>query len=166
MGFRDKLNSPIFTVLAILLIGAGVVLFIKRSTGNPYKNFGDTVWVYNLDTGELIRMANEDAIPPIRLSDGTGYKAVVFSCGQDGSGEPQVAYLSKYTPEAVEALGDDGVIDSSNFWVEMNPARSTLIATVESAKQDQWIPATTANIDKLLSRAVSVCGGVYQIVRP
>jgi len=166
MSFRDKLNSPAFGISVVVLFVAAAVMFIVKSSGGGFKGFGDILWVYNIDTEELSKMPKESAIAPVQLDDGTGYTAIVYRCGDGSSGEDQVAYLSKYTPQAVQALGEDGVINEANSWVVLNPARSELIATVEGAKQDQWVPATMGNTDRFLMVAKNSCGGRYRIQLP
>ncbi len=166
MDIRGKLNSPAFGISVVVLFAATAVMFIVRASGSGFEGFGDILWVYNMDTGELTKMPKEKAISPIQLDDGVGYTAIVYSCGDDKSGEKHVAYLSKYTPRAHKALGTDGVINESNAWVVLSPARSEVIATVEAAKQDQWMPATMGNTEKLLRQASNGCGGNYRIQLP
>jgi len=159
MSLRDKINSPVFGTSVVIIFGVAAVIFIIQSSGNSYAGFGDTLWVYNIDTESLTKISKEKAIPPIQLEDGTGYTARVYSC--DG-GEYQVAYIKKYTPQAFKALGDELVIDGNNAWVVLSPARSELIATVEAAKNDKWMPGTYGNVEKLINQAKNGCGGEYK----
>lgn len=149
-----------------VVFAAAAGFFIYSSSSNGFQEFGEIQWVYNIDTGDLTTIAKEKALPPIQLDNGTGYIAIVYTCGSEGSGEKQVAYLSKYTPQAHQALGESGVINEGNSWVLLNPARSELIATVEGAKQDKWVPATMGNKEKMLMRALNGCGGTYRIQLP
>lgn len=159
MSLRDKINSPIFGTSVVIIFGVAALVFIMQSSGSGYGDFGETLWVYNLEADKLTKMSKEKAIPPIQLENGTGYTARVYSC--DG-GEYQVAYLNKYTPQAFKALGEDGVIDGSNAWVVLNPARSQLVATIKDAKADKWLPGTMGNTEKLMAKARSGCGGEFK----
>jgi hypothetical protein len=100
------------TLSVALLAGAGFVVF-KWMHRNDDDKPVEHMWFYDLNTKKrFIALATE--VPPIKTESGetadgesAGVRARVYGCGGCDESKQFVAFLEKYTPEAIEAMSDD-----------------------------------------------------------
>ncbi len=131
----EKFKVPIGIICGLAAIGA-VIWGVSNMGTDHSKRFGKRVFVYNLDTGELVNIPSDDIYAPIDLEDGTGYTARVYSTTScDDEESWRVAFLTQFTPRAKEqiATGDPEKIGA----VLMNPANQ-IAATIEMAREGKW----------------------------
>ena len=126
--------APAKVVLALILLAAAVVCFIKLSPARESRD--ENAYFYDLDEQKLF-VAPRSSIPPIKGIKGAamaGVRAIVVSKTGDPADKKhrQIAYLEKYSPEIkqlfeevrqarAEGHSAEGRIDRSqippNTWV-------------------------------------------------
>ncbi len=166
MALREQMKGRIGVVVAVVCFAAAAFVVWNSLNKASHKDYGQQVWVYNLDTGELLMMPTATTHAPVQLDNGTGYTTYVFSCTTcDDESARQVGYLTRYTDEAKAAL--EAGLTAETQWVQMSEERSQLIATIDQAKAGDWLPSGRMRADNMFLASIEVCGGTgYKICQP
>jgi hypothetical protein len=151
---KDK-AAPVKIVLALVLLAAAVLLFLKLSPARENQN-GDA-YFYDLEEQKLF-VAPSGSIPPINGIKGAaqaGVRAIVIAPEGDPADKKhlQIAYLEKYTPEIKalfeevhqarkEGRSEQGRIDRKEV------APNTLVRRLHDT---EWQPITSAEGKKIAS---------------
>lgn len=161
-GFIKK-NQPLIAVVCVCVVGFAIWRTIFVGTGYNFKG-PDGFWIYDLTSGE-VSVRGPLEFPPLALeSGGAGVRAEMFSCSScSDESTHQIAVLFKYS-DPMKAVLERGEYTDDDMSI-LTSDRSELVASLEMAKNNEWQPLVRAR-DKLLSEAVSVCGGTHSMCRP
>jgi hypothetical protein len=104
MGIREKLNqNPRIAAGAtagVIVIALGFILYESFGGGGPSP---PTKAYFTTDDGATYFKDDINKLPPFDVDGKPAVRAMVFKCPE---GEPFVAYLERYTPEAKAKLED------------------------------------------------------------
>lgn len=112
---RDLFGQKLFRLMVtVLVVGLAYLAFITwAGRGGPKKG----VYFMDTTTGELVPVygALAEKTPQKFQNGNEGVRAIVYSCGQcKGDEDMRIAYLEKWTPEALSAResGDRELLDT------------------------------------------------------
>ena len=98
-GLFKQRQSAVAALAVLMIVGAGVALYLQmRDDGSS--GSGDVY--YSNDDGKTFFADSATKVPPFDKDGKPAVRAHVFECG----GKRKVGYLSRYTPEAIQALKD------------------------------------------------------------
>jgi hypothetical protein len=102
LGLRESIKSNQFLAVAlagVMIVGSGIAIFLQaRDDGSVYSG---KVYFSN-DDGKSFFPDASTRLPPFDKDGKPAYRAHVFECG----GKRVTGYLSRYTAEALKALGE------------------------------------------------------------
>jgi|GEM_PF-4090625 len=151
-------------VLAVAVI-AGCIWFNFFRDSKKHGAAVNGVWIYSLNTGDVVVFPPE-TFPPVMLENGElGYGAILFSCSScDDVSSHEVAYLTKYSEAAKAAYEREGGLVREDIGVISSPM-AEMVATVEMANDNAWKPGVS-RADMILEDVESKCNGSYAICSP
>jgi hypothetical protein len=95
--FKQR-QSAVAALAVLMIVGAGVATYLQmRDDGS---SSGDVY--FSNDDGKTYFADSATKVPPFEKDGKPAVRAHVFECG----GKRVVGYLSRYTPEAIQALRD------------------------------------------------------------
>lgn len=102
MSIREKLEKkgPLVGIGAAVVLIASVIAIIVQGRNLNSFNAGDAY--YSTDDGQTFFADSGAKLPPFQVDGKTAVKAHVFMC----NGKRVVGYLSRYTPETLQAIED------------------------------------------------------------
>lgn len=141
MSLRESLQkNPVAALIVVVVLVGIAVLIVMR--GNSAPSGGNTVYFYDLGSGQLFHAA-ADAVPPIDSPSGAnlGVGAAVFACGDCAAeGDRFIAYLQTLEPSEIEG--------------EMR----SLIAPVPDGGEPQWVSSDSRAAGALIQQPAQRCG--------
>ena len=98
-GLFKQRQSAVAALAVLMIVGAGVALYLQmRDDGSS----GSGGVYFSNDDGKTFFADSATKVPPFEKDGKPAVRAHVFECG----GKRVVGYLSRYTPEAIQALKD------------------------------------------------------------
>lgn len=160
MGLRDTIrNTPIAgVVIAAILIGLAVLVVMRSNQPPP----DPQAYYLDLSTGDLF-VHTKRATPPIDVPGGAagmGVRAAVIGCGDCSASNRKVAYIEKFSREAIAAMSATPVDDEAAQRNQMTIMQGRLVAhPPQGGAEPQWVSGETEAGITIVGAASTICGG-------
>jgi len=149
VGIRESLNkNPSITtgvtigIIVIALLAIVWQMWSSRPNINNIKSF------YTVDDGKTWFEDQATKNPPFDYKGSPAYRAYVFKCGD--SGKPFVAYMERFTPDALKKLEAAAANPTTSDPMAMENLYTTGME-IKKPGGPKWVLRTTAEGDKVQS---------------
>ncbi len=142
---KNYAKNPIVGIIAVVAIIVAWVWILKPGASSA--NGG--VYFLDLNTHELYPETKQALSPSPAPSGGQGVRAHVFACGQCTADDRFIAFVERYTDEALAAKKDGSAV--------MNPQLLIEGQQVSDGQATQWVPRMSPAGEQLMQSATSRC---------
>ena len=178
MNVREWLTehaTAVAVTAVVVFVLALLAIFIQTTDRSAPVSLGDTVYFYDLNSGDLFPAAR-DEIPPIESSSGphegkpAGVRAYIFTCGECTPKQWTIGYLETFTDEARLALLKERRMQEANpnsrkpvlrpDTASPAVAKGWMIRTVDGV---DWLPVRHPQARQIMANAIRC---VRAVARP
>jgi hypothetical protein len=142
---KNYAKNPIIGVIAVVAIVVTWVVILKPGASSA----GGDVYFLDMNTRELYAETKQTLSPSTAPSGAPGVRAHVFACGECTADSRFVAFVERYTDEALAAKKDGSAV--------MNPQLLTEGQQVSDDKAENWVPRMSPAGQQLMRSATHRC---------